>query len=81
MMRVIAGFLILFLSTLLSPLMLLPLVMLHALAWFGWELLIIGALIDSYFGVVHTVPWYTLTAVVLVVLAEWLKPHLTFYAE
>lgn len=81
MKRLFAGAIIIFLTTTVSPWLLLPFVLLHAFAWFAVELVVIAALIDAYFGILHPVPYYTLAAVVIVVLAEWLKPQLSMYAD
>ena len=78
--RILAAFTILIASTLVSAWILLPIALLHALAWFGLELIIIATLIDVYFGAGSVVPYYTLAAVVIVAVAEWVKPRLSFYS-
>ncbi|MCA9366016.1 hypothetical protein KC722_00370 [Candidatus Kaiserbacteria bacterium] len=78
----VAGFLVLFLlSTLVHPLVLLPLAILHALSWRAYELLIIAVCADAYFGVSYTLPYYTITTLVILLAAEWVKPHLSFYSN
>lgn len=79
--RVLAGAIILLLATVVSPWLLLPFIILHALSWFAIELLVIAAAIDAYFGVAHMMPYYTLSAFVIVAAAEWIKPHLSFYSD
>jgi len=78
--RIVAGLVITLVGLLASPWLVLPVAMLHALAWFGLELILIGAVFDAYFGAGHGVPHYTLIAISLVVVAEWLKPRLSFYS-
>lgn len=80
-LRLLAGLIMLLLATVISPWLLLPFAILHALSWFAIELLVIAAAIDAYFGVFHVVPYYTLAAALIVVAAEWVKPHLSFYAD
>jgi hypothetical protein len=62
-----------------GPWLVLPAAVLHALAWFGIELIFIAAGIDAFFGVGHGVPYYTIAAVIIVGGAEWVKPRLSFY--
>lgn len=81
MMRFVAGAIIGILATVVPPLVLLPFVILHALSWYALELIFIAALIDGYFGVAFGIPYYTLVAGVIVLVAEWIKPHLSFYAR
>lgn len=80
-MRWFTGIIIFTVSIFVSPLVILPLAILHALSWFGLELIVIGVLIDVYFGVGITIPYYTLAALVIVFVAEYIKPYLTFYSE
>lgn len=78
----IFGFIVLFiLSTLVHPLILLPLAVLHALSWRAYELLIIAVCADAYFGVSYEWPYYTLVTICILLMAEWIKPHLSFYNE
>lgn len=79
MTRILAGALMLFLGVLLPPWLLMPFFVLHALAWFGYELIIIGALIDAYFGGSTALPLYTIFATGVVVCIEFAKPYLSFY--
>ena len=59
-MRLIAFITLLFLSTLLSPWILILLVALYSLKWFALELMILALLIDSFHGVSAALPIYTL---------------------
>ena len=79
MMRILAGVVMFFLGTLLTPWLLLPFAALHAFSWFALELVFIGFCTDVFFGVSHTVPYYTLGAAGLVMVAEWIKPQLSMY--
>lgn len=75
----IAGFVILFiLSTLVHPLILLPLAMWHALNWRAYELIIIAVCADAYFGISYTVPYYTVSTLLILMVAEWLREHISF---
>ena len=78
--RIVAGLAITLAGLLAAPWLVLPVAVLHALAWFGLELILIGAAFDAYFGAGHGVPYYTIAAIGLVVVAEWLKPRLSFYS-
>ena len=80
-MRLIAFITLLFLSTLLSPWILILLVALYRLKWFALELMILALLIDSFYGVSAALPIYTLGTAGLVFLLEWIKPKLLFYSE
>ena len=81
MIRVFAAVIMFFLATLLSPALLLPFVLLHALAWFALELIVIGMAVDAYFGALTSFPLYTIGAIAIVAMAEWIKPHLSMYAS
>jgi len=80
-MRWINGLIIFVVSVFVSPLIILPLAVLHALSWFSLELIVFGVLIDAYFGISSDYPYYTLSALGIVFIAEFIKPYLTFYSE
>jgi len=80
-MRWIAGIIILTVSIFVPPLVILPLAILHALSWFALELVVFAVLIDVYFGVGSIWPYYTLAALLIVFVVEYIKPYLTFYSE
>lgn len=81
-MRTIAFIALIIVSTLVPWYMLLLLALGYALYFRGAvELLVLAALIDGYFGVHTLTPYYTLSALVLLFLAEWLKPRLIIYNE
>lgn len=80
-MRWFTGIIIFTVSIFVSPWVILPLAVLHALSWFALELVVFGVLIDVYFGVGISIPYYTLSALLIVFIAEYVKPYLTFYSE
>lgn len=53
----------------------------YSLIWRGYEMFVLGALIDAQFGfVTASMPYlYTLSVCVILVCAELIKPYLTFY--
>lgn len=55
--------------------------LLYVLCWPGFELLILGVVVDSVFGHVslHAFPLYTLVSGTLIVAAAVLKPHVAYY--
>lgn len=57
------------------------LMMLYALLWPGYELLLLGGMIDAQFGYsgATILPSYLLAALGTVLLALWLRPLVTFY--
>ena len=67
---------LIFLSVLFtSPWLAAPFAAIYALRWFAPELLIIGAVVDIYFGVADAWPFYTIGAFVIVLAAELGKRH------
>lgn len=67
-------------SLFLAPWLLAPVAAVYALRFFAPELIVFGALIDSYFGHDGTLPIYVIGASLIVVVAEIVKPHLSFYS-
>ncbi len=54
----------------------------YAFFFFAPELIVVGLAIDAlYGGGAHTVPWYTISGLCIVLLAEWAKPRLLLYNE
>ncbi len=54
--------------------------LLYLAAYMGAELLLVAFLIDGYFGyAANTLPWYTLTTLVLLILARFLRPYISVY--
>lgn len=45
-----------------------------------YELVLMGAMLDAFFGMSVSLPYYTLAAVLLVGIAELIKPHLSIYS-
>lgn len=67
-------------SVTLSWWLVLPLWILYAFRFRAYELIILGILMDAYFG--YALSWhmlYTVVAVILCVSSELLKPRLAFY--
>ena len=46
-----------------------------------FELLVLGVLIDSYFGTAQSIPLYSLMVLSMLVFVEWIRPRLTFYTR
>lgn len=43
------------------------------------ELLVLAVLVDTYFGGAVSIPYYTVSILVLILCIEWIKPQLSFY--
>ena len=56
---------------------------LYALFYTGYELIILGACIDSYYGFsgVTFLPYYTICTAIGLLLIEWVKPHISVYNQ
>jgi hypothetical protein len=59
-----------------TPLIALPLACFYAMRWFAPELLVVGFLIDCYFGAASSWPIFTLATFVIIVSAEAAKKYL-----
>lgn len=55
--------------------------LLYMLVWPGYELLIIGVLIDSVFGTESFSLVYTLSLGLMLVVLEVLRPYLSWYTD
>lgn len=53
----------------------------YALWCTAYELILVGFLVDSFYGGAGSVPYYTLLAAALVLAAEVAKPHLAWYNQ
>ena len=54
----------------------------YAFFFFAPELIVLGLCIDGlYGGGAHAVPWYTISALSIVLIAEWAKPRLLMYND
>lgn len=51
----------------------------YVLRYSGFELIVLAALYDGYYGAFTTVPYVTIAAAVLVLAADWLRPRLVLY--
>ena len=47
--------------------------------WGGYELIVLAACIDAYFGSGSGIPEYLLSVSVIVLAIEWLRPSLLIY--
>ncbi len=55
---------------------------LYSLLYIPYELIILGALLDGYFGAGSSlVPLYTSGLTIMVLVGEWLRPRLTWHEE
>lgn len=79
--RIIAFILIVLGVLFFSPWLMLPFVIAYAFVWRAYELLLLSACIDAYFGAASMIPYYTLAAGCIIILLESIKPHLSFYAR
>ncbi|MEX0931087.1 MAG: hypothetical protein WDZ68_02205 [Candidatus Paceibacterota bacterium] len=77
-MRYISFIVIAISSIFVTPWILAPLVVLYALHWRAYELLIVAACIDAYFGVASSIPYYTVSVLMILIVMEWVKPSLLF---
>ncbi|MEX0917702.1 MAG: hypothetical protein WDZ93_00945 [Candidatus Paceibacterota bacterium] len=68
-------------SILLPWFIVLPLAVVYVLWSRAYELVVLAAFIDAYFGSAVLIPYYTLTAAALFLVAEWVKPSLSFYTR
>lgn len=76
------SFFVIVLTALLLPLWLfLTCAFLYTLKWSGYELIVVGVLIDAQFGTGSDIFLYQYTVFVslLVLFLEFLKPHLSWY--
>ena len=56
--------------------------LLYSLLYTPYELVILGALLDGYFGAGGSfMPYYTLSLTALVLGSEWLRPRLTWHEQ
>lgn len=79
-MRFLCFISIVIVSAILPWWLVLPLWACYAFAFQAYELILLGVLLDAYFG--YTMPWhilYTLTAAALCFLIELLRPRMAFY--
>jgi len=79
-------FLVLFLLCLLAAIgpvwLLWGVLVLYVLLWSGFEVIFITLLIDGYYGYgVSPYPYFTIAAVVLLVLVKLLRPYLSIYNQ
>lgn len=68
-------------SVLLPWWLVMPLWVVYAYRLPAYELLVLGALCDAYYGVASGYAYYTAAALVIVAGMEFLKPYLVFHEE
>ena len=54
---------------------------LYALRFTAYELLVLAACIDAYYGGFVAIPYYTLVAALTLLIVEYIKPRLIVYNE
>lgn len=58
---------------------LLPFALAYAFFFRAYELLVLAACIDAYFGIAAHLPYYTICTLIMLVSVEWLKPYLALH--
>ena len=51
----------------------------YALYFRAYELMVMGLLLDGFYGFEYTIPYYLIVSMCLFFLAEWVKPRLLMY--
>ncbi|OGG41962.1 hypothetical protein A2837_02010 [Candidatus Kaiserbacteria bacterium RIFCSPHIGHO2_01_FULL_46_22] len=59
-----------------TPLLALPIAFWYSLRYFAPELIVIAALLDAYFGAVAALPYYTLTAFLMIIVTMFIKRYI-----
>ncbi len=59
----------------------LPICLWYVYRYTAYELLVLGVCIDIQFQSYISVPFYTTVSLILVLLFEWLRPHLSGYTK
>jgi|GEM_PF-5923325 len=73
--RILTFLLLFIISIFITPLLTIPLAIWYTLHWYAPELILGAILIDIYFGTAHW-PYYTIMALILIILAEISKRYL-----
>lgn len=76
--RIVSLILIVIGSIFIAPWVLLPMVAAYALYWRAYELLLVAACIDAYFGGAVNIPYYTISVLFILIIMEWVRPSLLF---
>ena len=74
--RILSFISIIILSVFITPLISLPIVFWYTLRWYAPEIIILGLIIDSFFGAASGFPYYATAAFLLVISAEFAKSSL-----
>lgn len=77
--RLLSFLAIIILSVFITPLISLPVVFWYALRWYAPEIIILGFVIDSFFGGMSGLPYYTTAAFLMLISAEFAKTSLMIY--
>lgn len=78
--RIIVWVLLLFLASTIPLPFLILFVVPYAFKWSGYELIVLGMLVDGYFGfTIHEWPLYTISIVIVVIGVELIRPRLSLY--
>ncbi len=75
-LRIFSFLAVIILSVFITPLISLPIVFWYALRWYAPEIIILGFVIDSFFGGMSGLPYYTIAAFLMVIVAEFAKASL-----
>lgn len=74
--RIFSFVAIIILSVFITPLISLPIVFWYTLRWYAPETIIVGLMIDSFFGGASILPYYTIAAFLMIISAEFAKASL-----
>lgn len=78
-LRILSFCVVLVISTIIPLWLLAPVVVLYALRWHAFELILLAGCIDAFFGVASSIPYYTIGMIGIVLIAEIVRPHLSFF--
>lgn len=77
--RIFSFLVVIIFSIFITPLISLPIVFWYTLRWYTPEVIILGFIIDIFFGSVNALPYYTIAAFLMVISAEFAKASLMIY--
>lgn len=78
-LRIVSFVFIATIAVVAPPLIVLPFALAYAFRFRAYELLVLAAGVDAYFGVAAPLPYYTIVTFIMLIAMEWLKPHLSFH--
>lgn len=81
--RVLFFYVIVALATFLPVWLFIIAVCAYALRYTAYELILLGILIDAFYGfsTPFAIPYYTICTTCLLIFIEWIKPQLSLYNE